>query len=146
LEGLLAKRLIRWVFFNCLFAIFPFLYSLYVTDRADKSVYQAWSNSPELLFFALITTATVLGDLFEKWPIRWNIFFTVCGLILLMFVILFACQYGNFQHSLVTQPEAIMYRDRLLRDAWYAVWIAAGFSTIVEMLLGWVDESASEEN
>lgn len=136
----MGKRVIRWIFFNCLFAVFPFVYSLYVADRAGKSVSQVWSHSPELLFFALITCATVLGDLFEKWPLKWNTFFSVCGLILLVLVIGFACQYGNFQHSVVTDPEAVVYRNRLLQDSWYPVWIAAGLSTLIEILLGWLDE------
>lgn len=141
-EERVARRIIRWIFFNFLFALFPFASSLYINSRSGKSTFEAWSNSPEILFFGLMLCATAVGDIFEISPTRWNTFFTICGFLLFLSAIALAAQYGNFLHSLVTTPSAVQYRYNILSDSWYPIVAVVALSSLVEFLLGLVEENA----
>ncbi|MEL6931001.1 MAG: hypothetical protein AAFO95_20600, partial [Cyanobacteria bacterium J06600_6] len=61
----LAKKLIRWLTYNTLFALLPLAISILLRTLTGKLSIETLTNSPDILFFALMISSTALGDMNE---------------------------------------------------------------------------------
>lgn len=133
----MAKRLVRWFTFNVVFALFPLATALLFRNLAGKLTADDIVKSPEVLFFALMVSASALGDLFEVLPsIGWDTLLASLGAILLIGAFFSAILYGGLLYnSMLAVTEAEPFRSRLL---WYAVFLATslfGVSTTTEIMI-----------
>ena len=74
----MAKKLISWFTYNLLFALLPLAASLFLRVIYGSLTTNAIENSPEILFFSLMVSATAMGDLSEiAKPLGWDIIFRI---------------------------------------------------------------------
>src|SRR5437763_13065607 len=62
----LSQRLARWFWFSFVFALTPLMLMLLIRFLGDKLSIQDVADSPELLFFSLMLSATSVGDAIEN--------------------------------------------------------------------------------
>lgn len=137
----LAKRLVRWFTYNCLFALLPLITALVLHALADKLTIDAVASSPEILFFALMVSATAMGDLSEiATPLGgWDITFRILGSALLLGAVWSAILYGSLLYDSVIGPGSVAFRSRLLIVAVGLAAVLFVLSTLVEMLIGKIE-------
>jgi hypothetical protein len=135
-----AKRLVRWVAFNVVFALFPLITALLFRHLAGKLTADDIAKSPEILFFALMLSATALGDLFELFPtIGWDTLLAAMGAILLIGAVFSAILYGGLLYNSMVEAGGESFRSRLLM---YSALLAIGLfavSTATEVMLGRIE-------
>lgn len=133
----MANRLVRWITYNLIFASLPLISSLLLRHLVDKLTLDALANSPEILFFSLMISATALGDLGEiKPPSHWEILFKIFWSALLLGAIGSAILYGAFLFDSIIGPQSPVFRLRLLT---FSMWMTAAYfvlSTAVEVIIG----------
>lgn len=136
----MAKRLVRWFTFNVVFALFPLATALLFRNLAGKLTTDDIAKSPEILFFALMVSATALGDLFELFPsIGWDALLSTMGAILLIGAMFSAILYGGLLYNSMVEAGAEAFRSRLLT---YSVILAIALfavSTATEVMLGRIE-------
>lgn len=136
----MVKRLVRWFTFNVVFALFPLVTALLFRDLAGRLTADDVAKSPEILFFALMVSATALGDLFEIFPsIGWDALLGIMGAILLLGAVFSAILYGGLLYNSMVETGAESFRARLLG---YSMFLAVGMlavSTATEVLLGRIE-------
>jgi hypothetical protein len=136
----LAKRLIRWFTYNLLFALLPLFAALFLRSLADKLTGEIVANSPEILFFALMVSATAMGDLSGiATPVGWDVTLKILGSALLLGAVWSAILYGCLLYDSIIGPGSIAFRSQLFK---VAVGLAIGLfllSTTVEVILGRIE-------
>lgn len=136
----MVKRLVRWITFNVIFALFPLITALLFRDLAGKLTTDDIAKSPEILFFALMVSATALGDLFEIFPsVGWDALLVIMGAILFIGAVFSAILYGGLVYNSMIETGAESFRSRLL---FYSLFLAIGLfavSTATEVMLGRIE-------
>jgi hypothetical protein len=135
-----AKRLVRWFTFNVVFALFPLITAILFRDLAGKLTSDDIAKSPEILFFAIMLSATALGDLVEIFPsIGWDVLLGAMAAILFIGAVFSAILYGGLVYNSMIETGAESFRSRLL---FYSMFLAIGLfavSTATEVMLGRIE-------
>lgn len=123
-----------------IFALLPLGAGLLLRALAGKFTTETLANSPEILFFSLMVSATALGDLSElAEPLGWDLTIRVLRSALFLGAMFSAILYGSFLYDRVIGPGSEGFRLRLLQvSAWLAV-VFFTVSTIAEILLARIE-------
>ena len=133
----LGKRLVRWFTYNLGFALLPLVAAVTLRVLNGTLTTQAVSNSSEILFFALMVSATAMGDISEVTvPVGWDLRFRVFWSCLLLGGIWSAILYGGLLYDSIIGPGSPSFRSRLLVLSIIVAVLLFLVSTIVEILLG----------
>jgi hypothetical protein len=136
----LAKRIVRWLTYNVIFALMPLAVSILIRALTNKLSVNDLSSSPEILFFALTISATAMGDLSEvAIPIGWDITLTIFGSALTLGAVLSAIIYGCLLYDSIISTGSIVFHERLL---WISVSLSIilfVLSTAVEIIIGKIE-------
>ncbi|MEG3874089.1 MULTISPECIES: hypothetical protein [unclassified Microcoleus] len=137
----LAKRLTRWLTYNTIFALLPLGVSILLHSLAGKLSLQTFSNSPEVLFFALTISATAMGDISETiTPIGWDLTFTILSSALLLGAVTSAILYGGLVYDttlVINSPSG--FREKLLSFSIGLALIMFILGTLAEVLIGKIE-------
>lgn len=137
----LAKRLTRWLTYNTIFALLPLIISTLLHFLTGKLSLQTFSNSPEILFFALTISATAMGDISETiTPIGWDLTFTILSSALLLGVVTSAILYGGLIYDttiVINSPSG--FRENLLKFSIGLALVMFILGTLVEVLIGKIE-------
>ncbi len=138
----LAKRLTRWLTYNTIFALLPLGVSILLHTLAGKLSLQTFSDSPEVLFFALTISATAMGDISETiTPIGgWDLTFTILSSALLLGAITSAILYGGLIYDttiIINSPSG--FREKLLNVSIGLALVMFILGTVVEVLIGKIE-------
>jgi hypothetical protein len=140
-EQKLAKRLTRWLIYNTIFALLPLIISVLLHFLTGKLSMQTFSNSPEILFFALTLSATAIGDISETiTPIGWDLTFTILSSALLLGVVTSAILYGGLIYDTtiaINSPSG--FRENLLNFSIGLALVMFILGTLVEVLIGKIE-------
>lgn len=136
--------MIRWFTFNVIFALLPLIVLLLLRFIAGKLTAADMAGSPEILFFALMLSATAMGDLSEVVPgVGWNPTFGVLGSSLLIGAVFSAILYGSLLSSFLFETalgtQAIYFRSRLFIVSISLAVLLLAVSTVTEVLLGRIE-------
>jgi hypothetical protein len=136
----LGHRLVRWFTYNLIFALLPLCAAVLLRALAGKLSTDAIANSPEILFFAIMVSATAMGDLSEVTaPIDRDLILKVLQAILLIGAIWAAVLYGTLLYDSIIGPGSPSFRLGLLQvSAGLAVSLFL-FSTVTQVLLGKIE-------
>ena len=136
----LGEKLARWIVFNLILALFPLGTTLFVHSLAGKLSYQVLLNSPEILFLALMVSATALRDLYEASPfLRGEMLYTVLYYALFLGLILAAVFYGLFVLDSVNNPSTPALRAALFKYANILTIVLCVCSFITVLLLSRIE-------
>ena len=136
----MAKRLVRWFTYNFFFALLPLCAAVSLRFLAGKLTIQTIAGSPEILFFALMVSATAMGDLNDKAkPIGWDIRFRIFGSALLLGAVCSAILYGCLLYDGIIGPGSVTFRSRLLTVEIALAVALFLLSTAVEAMLGKIE-------
>jgi hypothetical protein len=123
-----------------MFALLPLCAALFLRFLTGKLTVEAVANSPEILFFALMVSATAMGDLSEiATPVGWDVTFKILGSALFLGAVWSAILYGCLLYDNIVGPGSLAFRSQLFR---VTVGLAIGLfllSTIVEVILGKIE-------
>jgi hypothetical protein len=136
----IGEKLLRWIVFNLILALFPLGTTLFVHSLAGKLSYQVVLNSPEILFLALMVSATALRDLYEASPfLRGEMLYTVLYYALFLGLILAAVFYGLFVLDTVNNPSTPVLRAALFKYANFLTIVLCLCSFITVLLLSRIE-------
>ena len=138
----MAKRLIKWFTFTIAFALIPLGATLLL--RYLLGVESGWPSSyaPELLFFSLMASATALGDLSEVNPsVKGAVLVRSLFSILLLGAIAAGILYGSLVFAMLTNTDTDTFSERTARAALLVTIIYGVFATLVEILIGRIEET-----
>ena len=140
----MSKRIIRWFTFNVIFALLPLVVLLLLRFFAGKLTAEDMAGSPEILFFALMLSATAMGDLSEVVPgVGWNPTFGVLGSSLMIGAVFSAILYGSLLSSFLFETtfgaHAELFRSRLFIVSVSLAVLLLAVSTTTEILLGRIE-------
>lgn len=142
----LTNKLIRWIVFNLILALFPLGTTLFIHSLAGKLTHEVLVNSPEILFLALTASATALRDLYESAAFFGkDLLYNLLYYALFLGLIVSAAFYGLFIHDTVVNPSAPALRGALLK---YSIALAVSLclcSGITVVLLSRI-EAKNEHN
>jgi hypothetical protein len=137
----LAQRLTRWLTYNTIFALLPLIISILLHFLTGKLSLQTFSNSPEILFFALTISATALGDISETITlIGGDLTFTILSSALLLGVVASAILYGCLIYDttiVINSPSG--FRKNLLNFSIGLAVVMFILGTLVEVLIGKIE-------
>ena len=138
----MARRLVRWFTFNIAFALLPLGAAVLIRSLAGKLTREALANSPEILFFALMISATAVGDLVAvSKPEDNGTVFQILWSALLLGAVSAALLYGVFLYASIMNPAASDFRVGLWSiSKWLAVTFAI-VSTLAEAWIGHMEAS-----
>jgi hypothetical protein len=137
---IIGEKLLRWVVFNLILALFPLGTTLFVHSLAGKLSYQVVLNSPEILFLALMVSATALRDLYEASPfLRGEMLYTVLYYALFLGLIMAAVFYGLFVLDTVNNPSTPVLRAALFKYANFLTIVLCLCSFITVLLLSRIE-------
>ena len=145
-NSLLLKRLIRWFTFNVVFALVPLVVLLGMRYLTGKLTGDDIAASPEVLFFALMVSATAMGDLFELiGSTDWKPSLGILGSSMLLGGALAAILYGALVSSLLYNdaigPDAKSFRSGLLIVSLALGLVLLVVSTLTEVLIGRLEDA-----
>ena len=127
--------MVRWFTYNLAFALLPLASNLLLRALAGRS-HDHSLLSAEVLFFALMVSATALGDLADvSSHISGGWILALCRSSLLLGAILSAILYGSFLYDTLLSKGLPAFRERVFE---FSKWLAVALfvlSTLVEMLL-----------
>ncbi len=137
----LAKRIIRWLTYDTIFALLPLGMSVLLLFLADKLSIDALTKSPELLFFALMISVNSMKDMHELSAIiGQDIVFAIFNSALLLGAVSSAILYGILLYDNIIGLGLSSFREKLL-------WISIGLSlvmfilgTLAEFFIGRIEE------
>jgi hypothetical protein len=130
------SRLIRFSLYNIVFALLPLIISASIRQIASLAT-PAGVYAPEILFFAVMISATALGDISDEVKVTGSSpFFQLLRGALMLGAIASAALFGMYQYDQIVGPGFPPFRENI---TWYA--IAMGvvfliFSVVAEVLLG----------
>jgi hypothetical protein len=109
----LWSHLIRFLMYNFIGALLPLMVSWTVRRISDISAFPG-AYAPELLFFAIMISATALGDITDEVKIvgKAPTFQLVKG-ALLFGAIAIASVYGMYQYDTIVGPGNIAFRNNI---------------------------------
>jgi hypothetical protein len=130
-----------------MFALLPLAAAVTLQALNRTLTTQAVANSPEILFFALMVSATAMGDISEiTIPVGWDLRFRVFWSCLLLGAIWSAVLYGGLLYDSIIGPGSPSFKLRLLVLSIIVAVLLFVVSTVVEALLGRIkDEEQSNE-
>ncbi len=136
----MGDRLVRWFTYNVVFALLPLGAALLLRALAGKLTTEAVANSPEILFFALMVSATAMGDLSEiAAPLGWDLTFRILGSALLIGAVFSSILYGSLLYDSVIGPGSAAFRSRLLTVSIVLAVVLFIVCALVEILLGRIE-------
>ena len=138
---ILGEKLLRWVVFNLILALFPLGTTLFVHSLAGRLSYQVVLNSPEILFLALMVSATALRDLYEASPFLKGTLYTALYYALFLGLILAAVFYGLFVLDTVNNPSTPVLRAALFKYAKIPTTVLCLCSFITVLLLSRIEST-----
>ena len=143
----MGRSLVRWFTYNLAFALLPLVASVTLRALNGTLTTQAVANSPEILFFSLMVSATAVGDISEvAVPIGWDLRLRMFSSCLLLGAIWSSILYGGLLYDTVIGPGSPSFQSRLLTLSVLTAVLLGVVSTIVEALLGRIrDEKAPGE-
>jgi hypothetical protein len=137
MKSRVSKRLFRWFSYNIGFALFPLALTIIVRSLDDKLSVQNLADSPEILFFGIMSGATALGDISEmRTVMSRNTALLIFQWVLLVGTVFCGALYGTLIFSLLESPNSAMYRINLFRLALAIVGLVFLVSTLVQIVLG----------
>ncbi len=138
----MAKKLIRWFTYNLIFALLPLGASLCVRALLYGNLTtDVLANTPEILFFSLMVSATAMGDLSEiAKPLGWDNLFRIFWFVLFFGAIWSAFLYGIYIYDSISGPGSIEFRKRLLSFSMGLSIVFVIFSTTVEVLIAKIEK------
>lgn len=137
----MAKRLIRWFTYNLLFALLPLCAAILLHALAGRLTTEALANSPEILFFAIMVSATAMGDLSDITGILgWDILLRIIASTLLIGAIFSAILYGSFLYDTIIGPGSLVFRARLFRISIWLSIVLFVLGTLVEILVARIED------
>jgi len=111
----LSKRLSKWFWFNFVFALTPLGLMILIRILGDKLTIQDIADSPELLFFSLMLSATSVGDAIENQKLNeGETLFMNMRYALLFLAVISAVLYGCFLLDSVLSLHLSAFRSNLL--------------------------------
>ena len=141
--SLTTDRLINWLTFNVIFALLPLMTSIAIHALDNKlSLEILANNSPELLFFALMVSATSLGDLRKKLPpskSKIGLILKVIWPVLFLGAVSPALFYGAFTLNELNDPPKIDFKFRLLTLSIAMAVVFFTLSATVQTMIGMME-------
>ena len=139
----MARRLVRWFTFNIAFALLPLGAAILIRSLSGKLTREALANSPEILFFALMISATAVGDLLAvPKPEDNGIVFQILWSALLLGAVFAALLYGVFLYVSIMNPAASDFRVGL----WgVSVWLAVTFAIVSTLAEAWIGQMEASQ-
>ena len=112
----MAKKMLRWVLFSLLFALVPLIVVVTLRWLAGKlTINTLEDNSSEILFFALMVSVTVAGDMVEVYRRIGKD--TLVYALMMFFIVGAVCSsvlYGFLHFDLLIGANIEGFRSRLM--------------------------------
>ena len=142
----MGKRLVNWFTFNVAFALVPLGALLALHALNATLTLETVADSPEVLFFSMIVSATALGDLqnMSTHPTKWDLVYRILWGVLMLGAVLSAILYGFLLYDTVVAPDLSAFRSNLLRVSLALAVVYGVLSTLVEALIGRASKGISE--
>jgi hypothetical protein len=135
-------RFIRWVFLNVIFALLPLMASIALHSMAGRMPENLWLFSPELLFFALMTSVTALGDVIDiAGPVGWSPLILAGACTLGVCAVWSALMYGMHLYGGVFFPPDVIFQQSFSTWSVYVAVAAFILSFMVEAFISKVTEN-----
>lgn len=132
----MGKRMIRWITYNLAFALLPLLAAVTMQMLNGTLTTQFVANSPELLFFALMVSATAMGDISEiTTAIGEDIRIRISWSCLFFGAVWSAILYGALLYDSIIGPNSASFQQRLLTLSIFVATLLFIVSTFVEVIL-----------
>lgn len=124
-----------------LFAILPLVAVIILHALAGTLTVQSIIDSPEILFFSLMISASVLGDLhaMPSQPARWDWIIALVWAVLLFGVILSTLLYGFLIYDTKVAPGPSIFRENLL---WVSLILATFYGIMGTVVQVWIGKIA----
>ena len=137
----MKERILRWIKYNLIFALLPLGVSIFFRTLLNKLSLESLSNSPELLFFSIMVSATALDDISELKKINTRLDFTIklFGSALLFGAIWSAILYGTFLYDSLAIKTELSIRNSLFKISIYMGIALFILSTSVQIILGKIE-------
>jgi hypothetical protein len=143
LEANLAKRLTQWITFDILFALIPFMFTVLLRYLAGSLSVTQLSESPEILFFAIMVCATTTGDLHELFnPIRWDTRLRILFSFMLFGAIFSSVLYGSFLYDTLIGSNSELFKQNLFQVSIYLTLSLTLVALLVQILIARVEEQS----
>ena len=136
----MSKRLSKWFWFNFVFALTPLGLMVLIRILGDKLTLQDVADSPELLFFSLMISATSIGDAIENRKLDEKaMLFTNMWCALLFLAGVSAVLYGCFLLDSVLKLQLAAFRSNLLYVSILLAAASFGLSLATQIWIGKVE-------
>ena len=129
-----TSHMIRFVMYNLVGALLPLLIS-WTVRRIGDVLDPPGAYAPELLFFAVMISATALGDLTDEKELGGQPVFQLMKGTLLFGAIVVAAIFGVHQYDIILGPGNLTFRTNITS---YALLLAIALfvtSMVAEMLI-----------
>ena len=143
----MAKRMLRWTFFNLLFALMPLFVVLTLQWLAGKlSISTLENSSTEILFFTLMVSVTVAGDVGEMYRrMEKDSLIYALMMFFILSSVFSSVLYGFLHFDLLIGANIIGFRSRLM---WLSIAMAITLflaGTITQIFLAKITDLQVEE-
>lgn len=137
----MKERILRWIKYNLIFALLPLGVSILFRFLVDKLSFDSLSNSPELLFFSIMVSATSLDDISEikKYYSKLDFTIKILGSALLFGAIWSAILYGTFLYDSLVVNNELSIRESLFKISIYMGIALFIISTSVQIIIGKIE-------
>ncbi len=135
------NRILRWLTFDFIFALFPFIFTVLLRYLMGTLSIDHLAESPEILFFAIMVSATATGDLHAiATPVGWDNLLRSLYSITLLGAVFCSVLYGTFLYDTLMGSNSLDFRQNLF-DLSIAITIAMTLiSFVVEVLIARIEE------
>jgi len=142
-EVKLANRLIRWITFDIVFALIPFIIIVVLRALMGSLSAEKLSDSPEILFFAIMVCGTATGDLYGiADPLGWDNLLKVLFSLMLLGAVFSAILYGSFLYNTIIGPDSPLFKENLFHVSIYMTSSLAILAFLTEFLIARVEEAS----
>lgn len=134
----MARRIVNWLIYNVLFALFPLGAVVALHALHDTLTIQTVADSPEILFFCIMVSATALGDLSNvpTKPAKWDWVFQSAWGVLFLGAIGSALLYAFLLYDNTVTPGPSVFRIRLLNLSLVLAVVYGILGTAIEVWIG----------
>jgi len=135
-------RLLRFLIYNVVFALVPLMLSIIIRQLSNVTA-PAGVYAPELLFFAVMVSATALGEISDEARLTGSepLFQILRGLLMIGAVGAGAL-FGMYQFDQIVGPGSLAFRENITILALVMGIIFFILSMAAEVLLGRIQRSA----
>lgn len=139
----MAKRLIRWITFDIVFALIPFILILVLRFLTGSLSVQTLSSSPEILFFAIMVSATATGDLYGLAdPLGWDVQLRILFSFMLFGAVFSAILYGSFLYDTIIGSISPVFKENLFRLSIFLTSALAILAFLAEILIARIERAS----